>query len=216
MEARRPQGTGSDADKRKQWGQVCHSDTASAVAVWTTCPAAARYCQPHLRTATAALDAEVGYQARGAAHRLPPRSAVSQLPATQEHSPCGVNRPLRGRFNIRRHSAKLRQSLRWRFAWWHNPPLRGALRACGTHLMSGAPACLPSPVRARCAWCRAGAARVHQTGCRNSVEQDARQHRLPPRFAAIQAKCKRRLSAVLSRAWRWVMIVSHGCESACF
>jgi len=61
------------------------------------------------------------------APRLPPRFAVSQLPTTQRHSPSGVNRPLRGRFNITRHSAKLGHSLRSRFARWPGPALRRAL-----------------------------------------------------------------------------------------
>ena len=68
------------------------------------------HCHPHLRLATARL--EVGYPPRGAAHCLPRRFAVRQLPAAQEHSPSGVNRPLRGRFNIRRRSAKSSQPLR--------------------------------------------------------------------------------------------------------
>lgn len=55
-----------------------------------------------------------------------------------------------------------------------------ALRVDGTRLMSGAPACLPGPVRARCAWFRPGAARVHHTGCCRSVLQGALVPRLPP------------------------------------
>ena len=92
------------------------------------------------RIATATLWIESGQQ--GARRwRLPPRFAVSQLPATQRHSPSGVNRPLRARFNITRHSAKLRQSLRWRSAWWRN-----RCAPCGfaeRRAMSGAPARLP-------------------------------------------------------------------------
>ncbi len=78
--------------------------------------------------------------------RLPPRFAVSQLPTTQRHSPSGVNRPLRVRFNITRHSVANRPV--------HYAALRSlgrsrrlrlrALRVDRIRVMSGAPARLPS------------------------------------------------------------------------
>jgi hypothetical protein len=121
---RGPQGARCRKERR---GQVCHSDTASAVAA------------DNLSSRCAVLPAAL---ADGNSHawcrsRLPGARCGAPLAAALRRHPATCHskaQPLRGESlvprdcNIRRHSAKPAQSLRSRFAWWHDPALRRALR----------------------------------------------------------------------------------------
>jgi hypothetical protein len=108
------------------------------------------------RKATATLCIESGQQ-RTLVPRLHPRFAVSWKTATQRHSPSGVNRPLRARFNITGHSAKPAHSLRCASLGGPAPRCAGPWRVRGTRRYVWRPCAPARPYGApRGAWLWSG------------------------------------------------------------